>query len=206
MLMEWLRRSTASRRSCCSAAALARRAPDAQAEGAKLAETALLMMDREGVPLESLFGSLRQNLEEGDLYPSTEVVGLLAGHLAVAVGGQDKATNTQVCQQFLDGILESVYAELAYDDQTTPSSFVGDEADSGETPDDDPTGRLGQRRLPVCVQSGCLSCPPCRLTKYKRYSIIWCSKQVDALAWHSFTQGPTQRMEGNEDNHCTGSF
>ena len=105
---------------------------DEKAENEKLAETALLMMDREGVPLESLFGDLRQNLDEGDLFPSTEAVGLVAGHLAIAVVGLDKASNSQVSQQLLDGILASVAAELAHDDETTPSNFVGDEAEEDE--------------------------------------------------------------------------
>lgn len=103
-----------------------------KAENEKLAETALLMMDREGAPLDSLFGDLCQNLEEGDLFPSTEAVGLVAGHLAIAVVGLDKASNSQVSQQFLDGILMSVVAELAHDDEMAASNFVGDESEEDE--------------------------------------------------------------------------
>ncbi len=107
-----------------------------KAENEKLAETAILMMDREGVPLETLFHDLRQNLEEGDLFPSTEAVGLVAGHLAIAVVGLDKTANSQISQQFLNDILGGVSAELAHDDETTPSNFVGDEEEEGEPGED----------------------------------------------------------------------
>jgi hypothetical protein len=111
---------------------------DERAEDEKLAETALLMMDREGVPLETLFHDLRQNLDEGDLFPSTEAVGLIAGHLAIAVVGLEKAENNQISQLFLNDILGAISAELAHDDETTPSDYIGDEAAEYEASADEP--------------------------------------------------------------------
>ena len=99
---------------------------DLQVEKEKLAETGLLMMDREGVSLDVLFASLRQNIEEGDLYPSSDVAGCVAGHLAIAVAGFDKDGAVQVVEEFRERILAGIAHDLAQDDEDSDSYYVGE--------------------------------------------------------------------------------
>jgi hypothetical protein len=102
---------------------------DLQAEQEEMVETALTMMDREGVSLDALFTELRQNIEEGDLYPSSEVVGLVAGHLAIAVAGLDQDGNARIMNEFRDRILLAIADELTQDDKGSESNYVGEEED-----------------------------------------------------------------------------
>jgi hypothetical protein len=108
---------------------------NARAEMEEMTETGLLMMDREGVPLDALFTNLPQNVEAGDLFPSSDAVGVIAGHLAIVVVGLDRDSNTQIMIAFQQRILQAIALELSEDDDTTDSFFVGagseDHGDSG---------------------------------------------------------------------------
>jgi len=102
---------------------------EAQAEKEEMAETGLLMMDREGVSLDALFAALRQNIQEGDLYPSSAVAGIVAGHLAIAVAGLDQDGNARIMNEYREMILAGIAQELAGDDGESGSYYVGDGAD-----------------------------------------------------------------------------
>jgi hypothetical protein len=102
--------------------------PEDQSDNEKLAETGLLMMDREGTSLDVIFASLRQNIEAGDLFPSTDAVGLVAGHLAICVVGLKLEDNGQIMNDLRDRILAAIAISLSDDDHASESNYVAEGA------------------------------------------------------------------------------